>query len=252
MKRRICIVLIVLFALLLLPHAASANAPAPDPFEIRVDYQNVPEGSTVTVLATDAAGAEHVLFEIVAGTPRGRMTFQDIDEAAFFVQMTAPDGAVTRSAPIAFEPRQSYRFDAQTGVLEQGRYLSDSCDGAWFALFGVLGVVWLVLALGVTIVIELLTGLCFRMRPVRHVIIINLITNPVMNILLLLLTLSVNGGGVYWIALAILELIVCGFEFWFYTRKYRDRKKWVLLVFTLTANALSAAAGLLPVWLLLR
>ena len=110
----------------------------------------------------------------------------------------------------------------------------------------------LILAIGVTIVIEMLVGLCFRMRPIRYVIIINLITNPVMNLLLLILSISVESSAAYTVALLVLEAIVRGLEFLFYTRKYRERKKWVLLLFTLIANAASATAGLLPAWLLLR
>ena len=110
----------------------------------------------------------------------------------------------------------------------------------------------MLLALGVTIVVELLVGLAFRLRRIYRVVIINLFTNPIMNFLLLFLTLSATGKAIYWIVLVILELLVCGVEFWFYAVKYKDRKKWVLLLFTLTANAASAAAGILPVWLIFR
>lgn len=249
MKKRLCIVLIVLLALLLLPHAASANAPVPDPNEVQLDYRGVPEGTTLTVLTADT---DRTLFEVVARTENGRLTFLDPEESDFYVRLTAPDGTVAHTGAIRFESRGRYRYDGKTGVLEKGSYLTENAVDAGAVLMLIIGVFALFLALNVTILIELLIGLCFRLRRIYRVVIINLFTNPVMNILLLLLTLSISGGRIYWIALITLEMIVCGVEFWYYARKYRDHKKWVLLIFTLAANAASAAAGLLPVRLLLR
>ena len=252
MKKRVLIVLLALVLLLPLRHVASANAPVPDPNESRLDYRNVPEGSTVAVMAEDADGVMREIESVVANTADGRFFFHLESGTSFYAELMTPEGTVVRSDPLVFEGQENYRFDGSTGVLEKGKYLSDGCDRAGFATVLVLALVMLIGALGVTIVIELLVGLCFRMRPIRCVIIINLITNPIMNIILWILTLTVNGGGVYTAALVILELAVCGFEFWFYARKYKARKKWVLLIFTLVANAASCAAGVLPLWLLLR
>ena len=246
MKKRIGIGLIVLCMLLLFVPAASANAPVPDPYSCWLDYQNVPEGATLTVLTAD--GEE--LNTITPQSEQGRITIHNPTEADFVVRLKLSDGTTVQSAPVRFEGRAYFRFDGATGVLEAGRYLKS--EDTTTPILLILAGVGLFLALQITILVEMLVGLCFRLRRIYRVILINLITNPVMNVLLLLLTFSISGEKTYWIALLVLEALVCGFEFWFYARKYRDRKKWVLLIFTLTANAASAAAGLLPVWLLLR
>ena len=252
MKKRILIVLLVLILMLPLWHVASANAPAPNPYESWLDYRNVPEGSTVAVMAVDADGAAHEVASTVVTAKTGRLGFMIVVEERFYVETMTEEGETAHSETILFEGREHYRFDGETGVLEKGSYLSGGCGAAESIGILLLGLVWIAAALGVTLVIELLVGLCFRMRPIRYVVIINLITNPIMNILLLILSATINSSIIYPISLVILELAVCGFEFWFYTAKYKTRRKWVLLIFTLVANAASAAAGILPVWLLLR
>lgn len=252
MKKRLWAILLALVLMLPFLRVASANAPVPDPNESKLDYRGVPDGSTVAVMAADTDGVVREVESVVTTTPNGRFSFRLESGTSFYVEMMTPNGALLRSDPLIFEGRENYRFDGETGTLEKGRYLSDGCSGAAFATVLLLGLVMLIAALGVTILIEMLIGLCFRMRPVRYVIIINLITNPIMNIILWILTLAIDANGAYMIALIVLELIVCGFEFWFYARKYKARKKWVLLIFTLVANAASVAAGILPVWLLLR
>ena len=249
MKKRILIILLALVMMLPLWHVASANAPVPDPTESFLDYRSVPEGSTVAIMA-DSDGVTREVESIVTSSTGGRISFHLEDGTSFYAEIMTPEGDVLRSDPLVFEGGMHYRFDAETGVLEHGKYIADSCSTGT-AIFVAVVIVLLIGALGVTILLEMIVGFCFRMRPIRYVIIINLITNPVMNILLWIITIVAGGGRAYWIALAVLELIVCGFEFWFYARKYRERKKWVLLIFTLVANAVSASVGLLPAWLLL-
>jgi uncharacterized membrane protein len=77
------------------------------------------------------------------------------------------------------------------------------------------------------------------------VVVINLITNPVMNILLLFLTVHLWGSVGYWIVLALLELAVIAAEYFFYRAKYRSATSAQLLVFTITANVLSCLLGIL-------
>ena len=247
MKKRLMIAILVLLMLVVFGHVASANAPVPDPYAAWVDYQNVPEESILTIRTTD--GEE--LYQMIVRTSSGRMTISNGTEADFYVLLTRADGTTVQSEPVRFESRSYFRFDGETGVLERGSYLKEEGSSVtWIVL--IFGGAAVLLALGVTIVVELLVGLAFRLRRIYRVVIINLFTNPIMNFLLLFLTLSATGKAIYWIVLVILELLVCGVEFWFYAVKYKDRKKWVLLLFTLTANAASAAAGILPVWLIFR
>lgn len=258
MKRRICIVLIVLFALLLLPHAASANAPAPDPTRIKVEYRNVEGGTVVRALF---AGDDGVFHASESGTHTvSENNAEDVyyrlrDDTQMYLELTHPDGTVIRSNTLSIDVNThfpSFRYDGKTNELKDRSNVIDNSPLVASLLYMMLVLAGIAAAFGITLLIEFLVGLCFRMKPFHYIIIANLITNIPMNFVLLWLRSFIDGGGVYWIALVILELIVCGFEFWFYTRKYRDRKKWVLLIFTLTANAMSAAAGLLPALLLFR
>lgn len=247
MKKRLIIAVLVLLMLAVFGHAASANAPVPDPFAFWLDYRNLPEGATLTVVSADG----ETLSSYTAGSDQGRLTVLDPTEADFFVILTLKDGTTVQSNTVSFASRSYVRFDGATGTLEAGSYLKKEGSVLTGVVLGVIAA-WLLLALCVTIGVELLTGLCFRIRRIYRVVIINLITNPVMNIILLFLTLTASDGRYYWPVLAGLELLVCGVEFLFYALKYKERKKWVLLIFTIVANALSAAAGILPVWLLLR
>ena len=249
MKRRICIVLIVLFALLLLPHAASANAPAPDPLRMTVEYKNVAPQTKITVLLAGEDGVFRIGESFLAEQEDGfrRSFYRHENDTQFCIELTAPDGTVLRSNAAALESNGQYTYNADSNVLRRvnGYWIDWLVAGIYLALAAIVYVLPIFLALAVTLLIEFLTALCFRLKPRHYVILINLITNPVMNVILRVISLWSLGASAYWIALAILELIVCGIEFWFYTRKYRDRKKWVLLLFTLVANALSAASGLL-------
>ena len=251
MKKRFWILFLALCLLLPFGPGASANAPVPDPDRMSVTCRGVDEGTVIAVLVSGENGVfREALRETCTDAESFSFSFyREEGDTQFCLKLIAADGTELCSDAVALSESGRYRYDADANELK-GSSFSDSCSGTAAALVMLLFVFALLAALGVTIVIELLTGLCFRLRPIRYVVLINLITNPVMNILLFILSVTLDFGRAYWIALIALELIVCGLEFWFYTRKYRTRKPWVLLLFTLTANALSAAAGMLP-WLLL-
>ena len=104
------------------------------------------------------------------------------------------------------------------------------------ALCLLLGLVLaLALPLGFTVLAEFLAAIPFRLKPYKYVVLINLVTNLVMNVLLYILRL--NGMGL-WIV-ALLEVVVVLVEYLFYTKKYKDHPKGKLLLFSLVANALS-------------
>ena len=88
--------------------------------------------------------------------------------------------------------------------------------------------------------VEFLVALPFKLKPYSHVILINLITNLVMNLLLSSRALaeSVKGVSILW-AIALLEIVVVFVEYFFYTKKYKDQPKGKLFAFSVIANALS-------------
>lgn len=261
MKKRFWILLLIA-ALLLLPHAASANAPAPDPWELSVYLLDVPEGTTVTAFFLQEDGT---LRQGETYTSSGAKSWKigvwfKEDEKQFYLTILAPDGAETRTNAVAIEPYGSYTVDCKTNVLAAGKPSgSDSCLGG---LAGVcLGcgkmLLWhafvtLIVPLAVTLLVEWLAALCFGIRPVKYVFVINAITNPIMNVLLLLASIMLYFGHIgYWAALAVLEIAVVLIEYWYYIRNYPDIRRGKLLAFSITANVLSLLLGGLLQYLLL-
>ena len=241
MKKRICILLLAAFMLLLIPHVASANAPIP--WYIEIDCANVEEGTQIEVVFQKEDGTTRTQIAETRTQTIG-MGFET-DETSFCLICTAPDGTETRTESVKLIGYGRYRYDgAANSLTANGTYYprGGSCgDGM---LTAVLIVLAFVLPLGLTLLIEFLAALCFRIRPKKYVVVINLITNPVMNLILLLLTMILGPGQwVYWTVLAVLELAVVGLEFLFYTKKCREIPRGRLLVFTFIANLLSFAAG---------
>ena len=249
MKKRLCIVLIVLLSLALVPRAASANSPAPDPARMTVECRNVEKESQITFLLAGEDGVFHAgETYTVYQSGSTRLTFyRGEGDTQFCIELTAPDGTFLQSNAVPLKESGKYAYDANSNELKAvGSFADDWLGVLWLpALVIAYLVLPIAIALAVTLLIEFLVSLCFRLKPRRYVILINLITNPVMNLILRIGAIFIGGEVAYWIALAILELLVCGVEFWFYTRKYKDKKIGLLLAFTLVANALSAAAGIL-------
>lgn len=258
MKKRIGILLLIVL-MLLLPHAASANAPAPDPWKLSVCLPNVPEGTTVTAFFLHEDGT---LRQGETYTSGGAKNWKidvrfAMDETQFYLTLLAPDGTETQTNTAAIEPYGSYTLDGETDALTAGKPKgADSCTGgireaclscgAWLLLYALAG---FLMPVAVTFLIEWLTALCFIIRPVRYVFAINAITNPLMNLLLLIAYAFGRIG--YWITLVALETAVVFIEYAFYRKKYPEISRRRLLLFSITANVMSlAAGGLIPYFLL--
>lgn len=259
MKKRICILLLLALLLMLIPHTASANAPAPDPWELSVYLQNVPEGTTVTAFFLHENGSLRQGETYTTGSAKSwkiGVRFTE-DEKQFYLTLLAPDGTETQTNAAAIEPYGSYTFDGETNVLTAGKPKgADSCTGgigeaclscgAWLLLYVFAA---FLMPLAVTFLVEWLTALCFKIRPVKYVFAINAITNPIMNLLLLIA--YAFGRLSYWIVLAALEIAVVFIEYAFYKKKYPEISHRRLLLFTITANVLSlVVGGLIPYFLL--
>ena len=148
-----------------------------------------------------------------------------------------------QSNTLPISPDGTYCYDGKTNELTDrtGSFDTSYLGMAALAIGLVIGEILAAFAL--TLLIEFLIGLCFRMKPYRYILFANLITNIPMNIVLLLVN-SLSGGIGYWIALVVLELVVLLIEFLFYRRKYKERRKvGIVLLYTFAANAASLAAG---------
>lgn len=254
MKKRIVILLLIVLTLLL-PHAASANAPAPDPWELSVYLQNVPDGTTVTAFFLQEDGTLRQGETYTSGGAKNwkiGVWFKE-DEKQFCLELTAADGTVTRTEPVAIEPYGDYTYDSAENTLVSGKpkgtgetglggIVSFCLDCGSMLLFYVFA--GLLMPVAVTFLVEWLTALCFRIRPVRHVFAINAITNPVMNLLLLIASSLISASrAAYWIILAVLEIAVVFIEYAYYRKKYPETGHAKLLVFAITANVLSLGIG---------
>ena len=248
MKKRSIILLLLLCVLLAIPQAASANAPAPDPLSVKIQCRNVEVGTVMNAMFAGEDGVFHpdaVYGERTVTDGDGSQYFRCTDsDTQMYLELKLPDGTVVQSNTLPITPNGVYRYDGKTNVLtDRTGSLDTTCIGDVF-LFLLTLLLEILAAFALTILIEFLVGLCFKMKPFRYIIIANLITNIPMNIVLLILS-GFTGSVGYWIALVVLEAVVVLVEYLFYRCKYPQRKRWFVLLFTLAANAASLAAGLL-------
>ena len=246
MKKRICLLLLVVL-ILLIPHAASANSAARDPWELRVYLEKVEEGTTVTILF---AGADGVFREAESRTATGksgqdvRFFFREGDER-FCLVCVAPDGAETRSNDVGIVLYGKYVYDGGRNLLEDktAYYNTKANCETGSAILSVILLIFFV-PVAITFLVEWLTALCFKLRPVRYVFAINAITNPTLNLMLLIAAAMLSSARIaYWIVLAALEIAVVFIEYRYYVRKYADVRCAKLLLFSIAANVLSLAIG---------
>lgn len=252
MKKRLWIVVLALCVLLLLPHTASANSPAPDPTRMKIEMKRVPDGTVVTVMIQNEDGEMR---------EDGPYTIQNDSSVVFYTEdgdssfciVYSTEGCDIASNWVSLTPQGTYEFDYKTGTLKDRTDRARFLNGlAYLPLILTLTGGRIVLALATTLLIEFLTGLCFGMKPFRYILIANLITNPAMNIVLLFVRLITGISDMwYWVLLAALEVLAVFLEILFYRRKYRGRHSTKRIVaFAITANALSLAAGVaLYLWL---
>ena len=248
MKKRLMLLLIAALLALLVPHVASANSPVRRPWLIRVECENMESGTRMDVVLLRADGStrtEENVYQPYRDETTGYAYFEYEDgETAFYLSRIAPDGTETHTETAKLTEYGLYRYDGEANRLEaNGTYYSraDNCGTGVAAVACFL--LLLIAPLGLTLLIEFLIALCFRIRPKKYVLIINLITNPVMNLLLFVLILFGPERHVYWIALGVLELAAVGLEYLFYTKKCRGVGKLRLFLFSLTANAVSYLIG---------
>jgi len=109
-------------------------------------------------------------------------------------------------------------------------------------LIGIL--LWMLLALTLTIVVECGLSLLFRSKQLTYsVFLCNLLTNPLLNLILLLLP-NFLGQEFYYVVLAVLEVVVVCVEA-YVIRLMTDRRWLHALGLSLFFNAASFAVGLL-------
>ena len=248
MKKRICILLLAAVLLMLIPHAASANAPVRRPRMMMVDCENVAAGTRIDVVLYRDNGFSRRVEGAYRPNQEPGIVFEAEDgETSFCLICIYETGAETETTPVQLVDYGLYRYDgAANSLTSNGTYYdgAQNCNSDFMLtclLFPTLLLLLILSALALTLLVEWLTALCFGVRPVRYVFAINAITNPIMNILLLI-TFSFDRIG-YWITLVVLELAVVFIEYAFYRKKYPAISRRRLLLFSTAANVSSLVLG---------
>lgn len=119
-------------------------------------------------------------------------------------------------------------YDASNGNVKVNKYE----DNITFFIVNIIGVI-------LTIIIETITAVFFKMKPFRNIVVVNLITQVIMRILGFISPLE------YLLTLFILEVLVYISEYNIYRKIYKEISSRKVLVFTVIANSLSLVIGLI-------
>ncbi len=153
-------------------------------------------------------------------------------------------------SPAKSTPRHYYgdiTYDAASGAVEAPQPADASKDGDPMAdkiIYSFVIVLMLMILAVVTMLIELGIAALFRLKPVWHVLWVNLISNLVFNTSLLYFCWLRYPPLPYVPFVAAGEAAVMLIEFLIYTRIYRERKAGVLLVYSVVANLVSCLLAL--------
>lgn len=233
-KRRLGVLLAALVLLLALPAAAWANS-AHNPYWKYIVLSDTTDVAAIDVYVDGPDGGFHLLQTFESEHRKDqRISFKRPEDAArLYVEVTMEDGTVRASEPIDCAGYdQDFTYNVKKNTLKEKR--------SYFGLYLLFLPVILLAPFVFTILVEFLVALPFKLKPYKYVIVINAITNPLLNLTvpMVQMILSLKGDSAQWIILG-LELVVVLAEYLFYTKKYPDRKKSTLYWYTLLANALS-------------
>lgn len=123
-------------------------------------------------------------------------------------------------------------YDAETGIVTPSRYTS-----AFAAIFLLIQIL---LICGLTIGIEVLVGLCFKLKPLSKVALVTGLSNLAMNILLFICCICISHPLPYLPCVIAGEILAIAIEFLLYIRIYKETKRARLFAFSLSANLISA------------
>ncbi len=250
MRDRKIIFLIMLAVLLAaFPLTASANSVAPDPNDHEILIDDVSDIEQITFYGYLEDGSREVIEQFSTmddeRMTRTRVASERLVElyndggmySGFSVEIVFEDGSEQQSAIVEFLGEDSYVYSVSGNEFElKGTFKTLKPGGFDIALW----VLVLVLPWGLTVLLEWLMALIFKIKPSRYVCFTNLVSNPVMNIVLLIVMSNLM-ISYFWVVL-VLEVLAAGFEYLFYIFRYKDIGKVRLLLFTITANAVSFGA----------
>jgi hypothetical protein len=203
------VLLAVAVVILLFPAAAYANAPVPNPFTVEIAVNGYSHIVGIEILGSnDGVHFEHVESDgYLKETRRAYEKIVDFDNnderyKSFKLIVTFLDGKTVESNAVDFVENGSYLYDVKSNMLKEGRITSRLLGGSSVIMYALL----LIIPLIVTVYVEMLISRAFRIKPGKYVEIINFITNPIMNILILLILNSVPFD--YYLLVLFLEIVI--------------------------------------------
>lgn len=252
MKKRVFIFLAVLL-ILLIPARAFANAPVPDPLSGKITYTNVEPGSWVQVLTAGEDGVRHDAEESYEEAEKSSGSFsyrRSRDDKLIQIEVISPVGDFTLSNSLELVDYGNYEYDGKTNVLKESSGKGSAIIDSLSVILGALLYgIWIIASYVLTIIIEMIVGLFFKMKPYGRIALANLMTNVPMNIILILCD-TLLGIGSDWLLYG-LEILCVVIEFLYYKKKYTKKKPGTIFIYTLLSNILSFITGILLIYSLL-
>lgn len=211
---------IIMFILLAFPSVAFAKAsetPPNDQKNLIDDYNNL---SNITICTNDDGNSDAL----------------KLFEQHTHLRLTVDDGckAVSNKKDITKLQNDLYPV-YKNELMYRSSYSIWNADPEVVIILSDLFV--LLVPFGLTVYLEYLTTRIFKIKPTKYVCKINLITNPIMNIILIVILANVAIS--YLLLVLLLELVALCIEYIYYRHKYKNINKIKLLKFTVTANAVS-------------
>ena len=246
MKKLISLFLILL---ILLPQTVYANSAAPDPFAVTIlvkGYEEVEE-----IVIKDDGGAyigsvDSRSLESALKTRRSheRLIRSHMPAERFLLEVRLKDGTSFATELTDRIEYGEYILDAGSGTFAAGEITGKRMSAAdKFIYAGVI-----LAALIVTLFVESAVAFLMGIRPLRHVIGVNLLSNLSMNFLLLALYDFVPVNA--FLMVVACEAAVVMIEYFFYRRRYPDYSKGKIVSFTALANLASYLAYWVILWLM--
>lgn len=238
MKRCYFSIFVVTFLFILfVPITALANSPAPSPYHITIAIKE-----STNVIKVSAYGSNNnrdfyciesdLKMEETRSYKEKIVDFYN-DEAAykyFRLQLVIKGTGTIDSNSVEFKEWGGYVYNAKDNILKEGKITSSRIDSLSLIFIGI----FLLVPLIVTLIVEWWISIPFKFDTGKYVIIANLITNPIMNILILFVFNHVYLN--YLLIVLILEIIVAAAEYGFYRLTYKEEPKGKLLKYAILAN----------------
>ena len=230
--RRLGLVLTVLFLVCLPPFMGT---PRPSHDQLKLVMFGMENVEWTTVYMNKPDGQFYWVTDFSSTHQERQMDIIPRQNAAtrFYLEVKMTDGTVRISEPIdCTGAKQQYKYDVKTNTLKKKAFVSSFS----FPLFLVILLFTLCVPFGIPLLSECFTAYHFKLKPMKHVVHINIV---VISLMFCVLTYMYGKDRRAWWHFYLFELVSVIVEYLFYRSKYKDQSKKKLLTFTILANAVS-------------